>query len=356
MATGFLALLDDIAGLAKVAAASLDDAAGQAARAGSKAVGVVIDDTAVTPRYVTGFSPARELPIVWKIALGSLRNKLLFLLPGALFLSLFAPWAITPLLMLGGAYLCFEGAEKVAEAIRPHRAEAQESASHQSANQGSAKPGSTQPAGDPKALEDRKVRSAIQTDFILSAEIMALTLASVAQASFLTQVIVLAVVGTGITLFVYGIVALIVKADDVGVALAREPRPTSTLFGLRAPPPGPPTDGDRRLAPVTQGLGRVLVRGMPVLLRGLAVVGTAAMIWVGGGIVVHGLESYGLAGLGHAIAHAADAAGERLPVFAGAVSWIVTAALSGVLGLLLGAALIPLAQYVVTPALRSLKA
>lgn len=346
MATGFLALLDDIAGLAKVAAASLDDAAGQAARAGGKAVGVVIDDTAVTPRYVTGFSPARELPIVWKIALGSLRNKLLFLLPGALLLSLFAPWAITPLLMLGGAYLCFEGAEKVAEAIRPHRAEA-----HEWANQGSAKP-----AGDPKALEDQKVRSAIQTDFILSAEIMALTLANVAEASFLTQVIVLAVVGTGITLFVYGIVALIVKADDVGVALAREPRPASTALGLRAPPQGPPTDGDRRLAPVTQGVGRVLVRGMPVLLRGLAVVGTAAMIWVGGGIVVHGLESYGLAGLGHAIAHAADAAGERLPVLAGAAAWIVTAALSGVLGLLLGAALIPLAHYVVTPALRSLKA
>ncbi|WP_407520153.1 DUF808 domain-containing protein [Methylobacterium oryzisoli] len=341
MATGLLALLDDIAGIAKVAAASLDDAAGQAARAGGKAVGVVIDDTAVTPRYVTGFSPSREVPIVWKIALGSLRNKLHFLLPGALLLSLFAPWAITPLLMLGGAYLCFEGAEKVAEAIRPHHTEVQASAA---------------PARDPQALEDEKVRSAVKTDFILSAEIMALTLATVAESPFATQVFVLAVVGIGITLFVYGIVALIVKADDAGLALAREPRPASTLLGLRAAPAGAPTGGDRALGPVTQAFGRALVRGMPVLLRGLGILGTAAMIWVGGGIIVHGLESYGLGAIGHTIEHAAEAAGAWLPVLSGAASWLVTAALSGVLGLALGAALIPLAHYVVTPVLRSLKA
>ena len=216
MATGLLALLDDVAGLAKVAAASLDDVALQAVKSGAKAAGVVIDDAAVTPRYVVGFAAERELPIVARIARGSLKNKLIYLLPAALVLSLVAPWAITPLLMIGGAYLCYEGTEKVFEALLPHKAHLHEAAV-----------GATPP--DPKAFEDEKVRSAIRTDFILSAEIMAIALASVAESSFWVQAVILAVVGVGITALVYGGVALIVKADDMGVALAANERPVSGL-------------------------------------------------------------------------------------------------------------------------------
>ena len=168
MSVGLLALLDDVAAIAKVAAASIDDVIGQAAKAGVKAAGVVIDDTAVTPRYVVGFAAKRELPIVGKIALGSLRNKLLVLLPAALALSYLLPAAITPLLMFGGAYLCYEGVEKVFETIVPHHAQQHE------AQVGTA-------ALNPQSLEDEKVAGAIKTDFILSAEIMAITLASVPQ-------------------------------------------------------------------------------------------------------------------------------------------------------------------------------
>ncbi len=209
MSTGLIALLDDVAGLAKVAAASLDDAAGQAARAGAKAAGVVVDDAAVTPRYVVGFTADRELPIIGKIALGSLKNKLVFLLPLALALSLVAPWAITPLLMLGGGFLCYEGAEKVWEALRPH-------AAHHDAD------GAGAAGQDAAQFEREKVNSAIKTDLILSAEIMAIVLSTVAAetSSFWMQAAVLAVVGAGITGLVYGAVALIVKADDVGLSLA----------------------------------------------------------------------------------------------------------------------------------------
>ena len=203
-----MALFDDVATLAKAAAASIDDVAGQAAKAGSKAAGVVIDDTAVTPRYLTDFSPARELPIIGKIALGSLKNKLLILLPAALALSLLLPQAITPLLMLGGAYLCYEGAEKVYEFLFPHGAHAHEA--------------KLEPVAiDAKTFEDGKVASAIKTDFILSAEIMAITLAAIPAGNIVTQGMILAVVGIGITAAVYGVVALIVKADDLGLAMAR---------------------------------------------------------------------------------------------------------------------------------------
>ena len=339
MSTGLIALLDDVAGLAKVAAASLDDAALQATKAGAKAAGVVIDDAAVTPRYVVGFAAEREIPIVARIAGGSLKNKLLFLLPAALLLSLVAPWAITPLLMLGGAYLCYEGAEKVFEAVFPHKAHAHEEAVSAAA-QGA------------QALEDEKVRGAIQTDFILSAEIMAITLASVPAASPWMQAAVLAAVGIGITVVVYGGVALIVKADDAGVALARTARPVSGLAdALRGRAvAAPPTGVDRLLGPLVRAIGRGLVVGMPVFLKALSVVGTAAMIWVGGGIIIHGLEGYGLPAIGHAVHAAAVTAAHAVPAAAGAVEWAVTAAASGLVGLVLGAVLIPFVQHVAAPA------
>jgi predicted DNA repair protein MutK len=341
MSIGLIALLDDIAGLAKVAAASLDDVGLQAAKAGAKAAGVVIDDAAVTPRYVVGFAAARELPIVGRIALGSLKNKLIYLLPAALLLSLFAPWAITPLLMIGGAYLCYEGSEKVFEALFPHGAHQHEAAVGEA----------TQSA---QSFEDEKVGGAIKTDFILSAEIMAITLASIPAGSFTMQATVLAVVGIGITALVYGGVALIVKADDAGVAMAASNRPVSRLFG-RAVPGAPPSAADRALAPLTKALGRGLVKGMPVLLKLLSVVGTAAMIWVGGGIIVHGLEGYGFAWLGHAIHDAAVAAGHAVPALGGLVEWLVSAAGSGLVGLVLGGLLIPLIHYIAVPLLRAVR-
>ncbi|MES2193405.1 MAG: DUF808 domain-containing protein [Pseudomonadota bacterium] len=323
MSIGLIALLDDIAAIAKVAAASLDDIAGQAVKAGAKAAGVVIDDTAVTPGYVIGFAAKRELPIVGKIAAGSLRNKLLILLPAALALSYFLPQAITPLLMFGGAYLCYEGVEKLLEAVLPHHAQQHEAQLETVAL-------------NAQTLEDEKVASAIKTDFILSAEIMAITLAAVPAGSVWTQSLVLAVVGIGITAAVYGVVALIVKADDVGLALARND--TSSAFGG-----------------VSRALGRGLVRGMPGFLIVLSAVGTAAMIWVGGGIVLHGLEIYGPPSIGQAVHAATEAAAHALPAAAGVLEWIAHAAISGVIGLLIGAACIPIIGFVVAPIWKRLK-
>ena len=318
MSVGLIGLLDDIAAIAKVAAASLDDVASQAAKAGVKAAGVVIDDTAVTPGYVIGFEPKRELPIVGKIAAGSLRNKILILLPAALLLSYFLPWTITPILMLGGAYLCYEGVEKVLEAVLPH------SAKHHEAQLGSV-------ALNAKSVEDEKVASAVKTDFILSAEIMAITLAALPAGSIWKQALVLAVVAVGITVAVYGVVALIVKADDVGLALAR-----GTTHAGRA-------------------VGRGIVRSMPVLLKVLSVVGTAAMVWVGGGIVLHGLEEFGPPAIQHAVHAAEEAAARVFPSAAGLLSWIAEAAISGVIGLVVGAATIPVVGYVLAPAWASAK-
>ncbi|HEY8382568.1 MAG TPA: DUF808 domain-containing protein [Microvirga sp.] len=340
MSTGLIALLDDIVGLAKVAAASLDDAAAQATKAGAKAAGVVIDDAAVTPRYVVGFASDRELPIVWRIALGSLKNKLLFLTPAALLLSAFAPWLITPLLMLGGAYLCYEGAEKVFEIFFPHKAHAHEAAV-------------TPEAMDPATFEDQKVRGAIQTDFILSAEIMAITLATVSTTSLTQQVVVLIVVGLGITVAVYGTVALIVKADDAGVALAQNDRPISGIG--RGDRSLAPSGADRAVRPLTQGFGRGLVFGMPYFLKFLSILGTAAMVWVGGGIIVHGLEEYGLPSLAHGIHHIAEMAAHAFPAVGGIVEWAVTAAGSGVVGLVVGGLLIPVAQFVIAPIVNRFK-
>ncbi|PVE22572.1 DUF808 domain-containing protein [Microvirga sp. KLBC 81] len=339
MSIGLIALLDDIVGLAKVAAASLDDVGAQAAKAGAKAAGVVIDDAAVTPRYVVGFAAARELPIVGRIAWGSLKNKLIYLLPAALLLSFLAPWAITPLLMIGGAYLCYEGSEKVFEALFPHRAHQHEAALGEAVQTA-------------QSVEDEKVNGAIKTDFILSAEIMAITLGTVSGASTTMQAFVLAAVGIGITGLVYGGVALIVKADDAGVALATNDRPISRLMRRNGIVP---SSADRALAPLTRGFGRGLVRAMPVLLRILGIVGTAAMIWVGGGIIIHGLEGYGFSWLGHAIHDIAVAAAHAVPALSGAVEWLVTAAGSGVFGLVLGAVLIPLIHFVAVPLVKALR-
>ena len=304
MATGLIALLDDVAALARVAAASLDDIAAHTAKAGAKAAGVVIDDAAVTPRYAMGFAAERELPIVGRIALGSLKNKFLFLLPGALALSMFAPWLITPLLMLGGFYLAYEGAEKAFEAFFPHAGAGEDAAEF----------------ADARALEDAKVAGAIATDLILSAEIMAIALATVADRPVWEQGVVLAAVGVALTALVYGAVALIVKADDFGVRLARG------RLGL------------------TRALGRGLVKGMPSFLRLLSAVGTAAMIWVGGGILLHGLESFGVNAPAHAVHALAEAAARALGPLGGFTVWATGAAAAGLLGLAVGAALILCAQ------------
>ena len=323
MSVGLLALLDDVSAIAKVAATHIDDVASQAAKAGAKAAGVVIDDTAVTPGYVIGFAAKRELPIVGKIAAGSLRNKLLILLPAALALSYFVPWTITPLLMIGGAYLCYEGVEKLLEAVMPHHAQQHE-----------AQLGSV--ALNPQTLEDEKVASAIKTDFILSAEIMAITLASLPAGSLVSQAVVLAVVAIAITAAVYGVVALIVKADDLGIALAGN-------------------DGSSALAGVGRVFGRGLVRGMPVFLAMLSAVGTAAMIWVGGGIILHGLEVYGPPGIGSMVHAAEAAAAHALPSAAGLLEWIVEVLISAVLGIAVGAVTIPSVGFVIAPAWRAVK-
>jgi len=298
MATGLIALLDDVAALAKLAAASLDDVAAQTAKASAKAAGVVIDDAAVTPTYVVGLSPSRELPIIWRIGIGSLRNKLLFLLPLCLLLGYFAPWAITPLLMLGGIYLCFEGAEKVYEAVIPH--------AHVEAIVGAA------PVA-PAMLEQEKVSGAIRTDFILSAEIMALTLAGVSSSNVYTQGAVLVSVGILITVAVYGVVAFIVKADDIGLHLAER----------------------RSAAP--RVIGRLLVKGVPVFLRVLATIGTAAMLWVGGSIVIHGLAELGIHGPEYLVEEASHVGASVGGPLSAVGEWAATAATQAVAGILLGA-------------------
>ncbi len=309
--SGLLALFDDVAAIAKVAAASIDDIAAAAGKAGAKAAGVVIDDAAVTPKYVTGFKADRELPIIWRIALGSVRNKLVILLPLALLLSNFAPWAITPLLMLGGAYLCFEGAEKVFHLLFPH---------------GDAVIAQDMDTKDPTKLEEEKIAGAIKTDFILSAEIMTIALAAIPTGTLIMEAVTLAIVGIGITVAVYGSVALIVKMDDVGLFMA--------------------TRGNTGLG---RGLGRGLVRGMPILLAVLSIVGTAAMLWVGGSIILHGTDELGFGALYQAIHHVAVAAADLAPQARGFIEWTVTAAIDGVLGLILGMLLIPVVTRVITP-------
>ena len=310
--SGLLALLDDVAAIAKVAAASVDDIAAAAAKAGAKAAGVVIDDAAVTPKYIHGFEAKRELPIIWRIALGSVKNKLVILLPALLALNYFLPVAITPLLMLGGAYLCFEGAEKVFHMLFPHGDDAVEQAFD---------------TKDPAHLEEEKIAGAIKTDFILSAEIMTIALATVESPSFWMQAITLAVVGVAITVAVYGAVALIVKMDDIGLHMA----------------------ANRKTA-AARAIGRGLVAGMPVLLAILSTVGTAAMLWVGGSIVLHGLEvTHIWAWPYETIHHIAALAAQAVPAAEGFVAWAVQAGIDGIFGLGLGILLIPLATRLIGP-------
>ena len=297
MPSGLVALLDDVSVIAKLAAASLDDVGAAAAKAGTKAAGVVIDDAAVTPSYVTEFTPERELPIIFKIAKGSLFNKLVILLPVALLLSEFLPVAVTPLLMLGGLYLSFEGAEKVMEKL------------------GGDKHGETLegPIEDAAEFERQRVSGAIRTDFILSAEIMAIALAEVATSPLLSRAAILALVGVVITAGVYGVVALIVKMDDIGLHLAKRPNMAA------------------------QRIGRLLVAAMPKLLGLLASVGTLAMLWVGGGIILHGTEELGLHGpaaLAHGVQHAVS---HSMGPLSGVLGWFSYAAISAAVGLVLGA-------------------
>ena len=312
--SGLIALLDDVAAIAKVAASSIDDVIGQAAKAGTKAAGAVIDDAAVTPKYVHGFEASRELPIIWRITKGSLKNKLVFLLPIGLLLSNFAPFLIPLFLMLGGAYLCFEGAEKVAHAL---------GLSHGHEDY----PGHDEVPDDPAHLEEQKAAGAIKTDFILSAEIMTIALAAIPSSNFWMEAATLAAVAIMITVAVYGSVALIVKMDDLGLAMANH----------------------GQLGP-TRSLGRGLVKAMPGFLHLLTIIGTAAMLWVGGSIIVHGLEELGFGTLGHWIHDAAYAAGHAVPAgIEGAVEWFAKAALDGIFGLLLGLVLIPIGEKIVTP-------
>ena len=294
MAGGLAGLLDDIAALAKLAAASIDDVGAAAGRASAKAAGVVVDDTAVTPAYVRGLAAERELPIIKRIALGSLRNKLLLILPVALVLSAVAPTLVEIILMLGGTYLCFEGAEKIY-----HRLKHDDSHDVPVVIQG------------PDA-EEATIKGAIRTDLILSAEIMVIALKEVIDEGFLQRAIILVVVAVVITLIIYGVVALIVKMDDIGLRLA-ELESTSS-----------------------QKIGRAMVMGMPKLLSALTVIGTAAMLWVGGHILLVGADELGW----HApydFVHDLEKKVEDIDGIGGMLAWLINTGISALIGLIVGA-------------------
>jgi hypothetical protein len=294
VAGGLVALFDDVAVLARAAAASVDDIGAAAGRASVKAAGVVVDDTAVTPQYVHGLAAEREIPIIKRIALGSLRNKLVIILPAILLLSQFLPFLLTPILMIGGAYLCYEGAEKVWHKLSGH------SEAHGSVEQ---------------ALPDEKtiVTGAVRTDFILSAEIMVISLNEVADEGFWSRAVILAVVAVGITILVYGVVGLIVKMDDVGLSLSQRPGKGISRFG------------------------HGLVKAMPRLLTALTVVGTAAMLWVGGHILLVGSDELGLHAVYGAVHHLEEVAHEATGALGGVVGWLVNTFASALIGLVVGA-------------------
>jgi len=293
MSGGLVALLDDVAVLARVAAASVDDVGVAAARAGTKAAGVIVDDAAVTPQYVRGLAAERELPIIRRIAVGSLRNKLLIILPVVLLLSQLLPVLLTPLLMLGGAYLCFEGAEKVWARVRGH--------------------GPSTAAAADLPDEDVIVRGAVRTDLILSAEIMVIALNEVVDEPFLSRAVSLAVVGLAVTVVVYGAVAVLVKVDDVGLRLAQ----TSSGGVAR--------------------LGRGMVTALPRVLTALTLVGTAAMLWVGGHILLVGADELGLTAPYDVVHHAEEAVAAAAGGAGPLVGWFVATLASALLGLLVGA-------------------
>ncbi|GAB3528998.1 DUF808 domain-containing protein [Pontibacter brevis] len=292
MATGLLALLDDVSALVKVSAASLDDVPAQVTKTTGKVSGIVIDDTAVTPKYVVGLDPSRELSIIYQIAKKSLLNKVFLLSPAALLLGFFAPWAIGPILMLGGAFLCYEGYEKVHSMFSKHHAEAEHGA------------GDDLKVVTPEELEKERVKGAVRTDLILSSEIVAITYATVAETTLVNQIVVMLAVAVFITVAVYGLVGLIVKADDVGVHMAKE-----------------------KHHPQVRSIGRGIVKFMPHLLKFLGYIGTAAMLWVGAEIIAHGIPftSHALDNLEHSLAH--------VPVLA----WFAKVLVSGLGGLILGA-------------------
>lgn len=296
MSAGLAALLDDVAALARAAAASVDDVAAGAGRASVKAAGVIVDDAAVTPRYVQGLDPARELPMIRRIAIGSVRNKLLLILPVILLLSQFVEWLLTPILMVGGAYLCFEGAEKLWEAIGPHRHHKQQASAAQ----------------DP-ADEDSLVSGAVRTDLILSAEIMVISLNEVADEPFLSRAIILIAVALLITAIVYGSVALIVKMDDVGLRLAQTREGAVATFG------------------------RGLVRAMPVVMSVLSTVGIAAMLWVGGHILLVGLQDLGAPWLYDQVHHVEEDVHRALGALGGLGGWLTNTVASAILGVVVGA-------------------
>jgi predicted DNA repair protein MutK len=295
MSAGLFGLLDDVAALARLTAASVDDIGAAAGRATAKAAGVVVDDTAVTPQYVHGLSADRELPIIRRIAVGSLRNKLLFILPAAMLLSQFAPWLLTPLLMLGATYLCFEGAEKVWGRIRGH----DDHAAPVAATGGDA--------------EKFMVTGAIRTDFILSAEIMVIALNEVADQSFWPRLIILIVVAIVITIAVYGVVAGIVKMDDIGLSLTQR----SSAFAKK--------------------VGRGLVAGMPKLLAALSLIGTVAMLWVGGHILLLGTDTLGWHTLYGFVHHLEEQVHHAVPGAGGVLAWLVNTTASAIIGLVVGA-------------------
>ena len=298
MAGGLLALLDDVALIARQAAASVDDIAGMTAKTSTKAAGVVIDDAAVTPQYVSGITPARELPMIWRITKGSLRNKLVFILPIALLLNAFAPWALTPILMLGGAYLVFEGAEKIVHKLSSDSDEQAEQAANKSEQD-----------------EDHLVNSAIRTDLILSTEIMVISLDEVKDQPVWMEAVVLIAVGIFLTVAVYGAVALLVKIDDIGRGMI-----------------------ERGNAPK---LGRGLVKAMPYVLSAIGVIGTIAMLWVGGHLIVRGLDEV----VGWHWPHEIIAKGQEA-VGGGALGWMVETGISMIVGLIVGFIVLGVVQLV----------
>ena len=297
MSGGLFALLDDVAVLAKLAAASVDDVGAAAGRASVKAAGVVVDDTAVTPQYVHGVAAERELPIIKKIAVGSLRNKLLFILPAALLLSQFLPWLLSPILMLGGTYLCYEGAEKVWERLRGHD-------EHELAAE-----------SGPDA-EDDMVSSAIRTDFILSAEIMVIALNEVADEALLPRAVILFVVAIAITILVYGVVGLIVKMDDVGLHLAERPSAFARRFGLG------------------------LVHAMPRLLAVISVVGVAAMLWVGGHILLVNSAEVGWHWPYDTVHHWEESLHDAVAGLGSVLGWLLNTVVSALIGVVWGAVVV----------------